>query len=338
MPFSPLVSIAAGLASAVLFISAVTGGMLGAVLPFLSSFPIAIAGLGWGWLTSLAAVIAASTGLLIVSNAAAVVMHALAFGLPMVGAAYLLSLRRELTADDGSVWVQNFPVGHVLAAFSVYAGMIATVAIGSISQGFDEDAYRQTLEGLLSQFLEVLQTVNPEVASQLTAENRSALVELAFIYLPGSIAIWFLLVQMLNLWLGAGVAAKSDRLQRTWPNFSALVLPRTYPILFVIAAGASFLSGMPGLIGSAFASAFVIVYALIGLGIVQQATRSWTFGLAVRAFAILSLFFLTRIASLILATLALAELWAPWRRTVLEDEPQPLGGGSARPPSAPAND
>lgn len=334
MPFSPLVSIAAGLASAVLFISAISGGLLGAILPFLSPFPIAIAGLGWGWLTSMAAVIAASTGLLIVSNAATVLMHALAFGLPMVGAAYLMSLRRELTADDGSVWVQNYPIGHVLAAFSVYAGVLSAVAIGSLSQGFDIETYRQTLEGLLAQFMEVLKTVNPDAAAQMTDENRAALVQLAFIYLPGSLAIWFLLVQILNLWIGAGVTAKSDRLTRSWPNFSALVLPRTYPILFILAAGASFLPGLPGLVASGFASAFVIVYALIGLGIVQQGTKGWTFGFGIRLFAFLALLFVTRIASLVLATLALAEPWAPWRRQILENEPQPLAPAQSGPPGS----
>lgn len=334
MRFSPLISLAAGLASAIVFVGGAISPGIGKLLVLFAPMPIAIAGFGWNWLTALAATLLGASALALVSNAPAVGQFLTLIGPPMVVATYLLSFNRELTSDTGARWVQHYPVGHVLAVIGVMAGAIATLTIAILSNGFDEAAYRAIIESVVKQFFDTMTEVNPKIQGQITPDAQKALSEVTYSYLPGGLAMLFLWIIILNLWLGAGVAAKSGRLQRPWPNFSTLVLPRTFPIWFIAAAAGSFLSGLPGLVASAFATAFVMVYALIGLAIVFQATRGWSLAVPVRIFAVAALLFITRLFSLMLATLALTEPFAPWRRLHLEDRPPPEGEDAEPPPPA----
>ena len=177
MPISPLIAIAAGLASAVMFVSIVSGAAMGVFLTlFFAPLPIAIAGFGWGWMTALLASLVAVIGLAAVANFAAVLMYAIAIGLPMVGFTYLASLSRDFTADDGSVWVQWYPVGYILAAVALWSGLLSAGSIYAIGGDLESmtGAVRQTIERVFTTQTEQLPSnmrrpLTPEEMDRLAA-------------------------------------------------------------------------------------------------------------------------------------------------------------------------
>lgn len=324
MPFSPIISVCAGAASAILFISAVGGSLIGVTLSlFFAPLPIAIAGFGWGWMTALGAAATAAIGLALIANAVAVIMYAIAIALPMVAFTYLLTLRRDLTADDGSVWVQWYPVGSVLAALSIWSGLLATAAVVAI--GGDIESISAALRPTIDRFFEAQTQLSNDLPRTLTPEEKDRLAQVIARMTPGATAAVWMLVGMFGLWLGAGVTARSGRLQRPWFDFTTIVVPRPFPLLFAIAAGLTFVSGPVGLIASGFAWAFFLVYMLVGLAIIHQLTRGQSLRVVALIAVYFALLFLNPLSGIALAMVGLAEPVWPMRRQLLEDQPQPRG-------------
>jgi hypothetical protein len=308
MPIAVLIGLGAGLVSAVLFASASSGTALGVlVLFFLSPLPVAIAGLGWGWMAALIAAVVGCLLIGVIGAGRAALFHAVALGAPAAVMTYLAMLNRPLDEGDGAV--EWYPIGNLVAWTALWAGCLAAAAL--LSTATDVDTLRRALRATFEQFLTSGGTLP---GPSLDQSQLGVFVELMVMSFAGAIATLWMGVAILNLWAAGRVTQISGQLQRPWPDLAAIELPRRLPIAFAVAVLATFLPGMAGLVASGFASAILFAYMLVGLAIVHRLTD----GMAIRPLLLgtvyASLLFLSPFSNLLLALAGIAEPYSPLRR------------------------
>ncbi len=303
MPLALLIGIGAGLASAVLFLSASRGTPDVVLLFVLSPLPVALAGLGWGWLSAAVAAVVAATAAGMVGTGRTALVHAVALGVPMVTFCYFLMLNRPVAAADGSneVALEWYPVGRMIAWASLGAGIISALALF----GTASDA-----EGLRRTFLEVLDRVNVLRGADgrdLTAEQKQAFAR-TFVYIfPWAIASMWFVIAIANIWVAGHVTRLSGRLARPWPDLSAITLPAWMALAFAASVALSFLPDMTGLVASGFASGIMFAFMLLGLAVLHGMTRGSAMRPMMLTMIYLSLLFFSPISSLAVALVGLAE-------------------------------
>jgi hypothetical protein len=118
-------------------------------------------------------------------------------------------------------------------------------------------------------------------------------------------ALWTLVV-IIDLWLGAKVVARSDRLARPWEDLSAVRLPAGAGLAFVAAGLATLLPSPIGLLAGPFAGALFSIHMLIGFAVLHVMTR----GNAARPIVLAALYgivFLFTFPAIIVALIGLAD-------------------------------
>src|ERR1700750_1937585 len=123
MPLTLLIGTAAGLASALLFVSIAAGSPLALVLCLLSPLPIMIAGLGWAHRNGLVAAVTAS---LVIALGLGPVLG-LAFALSTALAAWGLSYLALLGRREGAAVTEWFPPGQLVAVTSLAGAAVAII-------------------------------------------------------------------------------------------------------------------------------------------------------------------------------------------------------------------
>jgi hypothetical protein len=310
MQLAILIAIGAGLASAALYASASTGTVLGVfVLFFMSPMPVAIAGLGWGWASG---AIAATVGTLLASfigGPRSGVVYLVALGAPAAVFSYLALLNRQVAlepeAGNGRAGAATewYPIGRLVAWASLCAGLIAATAL----LGTASDA-----AGVRTALAEVLEKTRLAEAMgtggrALTEREKTAFISLMAVLLPWAIATMWFTVAMLNVWAAGHVTRASGRLIRPWPDLSAITLPPALPLAFGAAVLGTFLTDMPGLIASGFASALMFAFMLQGLALLHRVTRVTSLRPAILGTVYASLLFLQPLSGLAVAMIGLAE-------------------------------
>ena len=332
MRISFLIAIGAGLAAAVLFFAAVRGGAAGLLsMMFLTPLPIAIAGLGWNWLTALAATFVA-TGIVVavVPALPPAILFLAAIGLPTTGFTYLASLNRDVPGPDGRIWTQWYPAGRILAAIAIWAGALSAFAL--LTAGTDLDQIRTGIRETVDRFIDQSGQLPADITTQMTEERRAQLTELLIRFLPAATASMWTLIAVFNMWLGGRVAAGSGRLVRPWPDLSTIVLPRSFPLLFAGAALASFASGMVGFVASSFVWAFTIAYLFQGLAILHQISRGSDLRFLLLFVVYLTMVLFVPLSWLVIALIGIGEPILPLKRKLTEANAPPSPPGP--PPSS----
>jgi hypothetical protein len=307
MPYSFLIGLGAGLVSAVVFASATTGPMFTRLILFLLT-PLALflAGLGVGPAIAVVAGIAGTVIVLAAGSAQAAIVFAASQAVPAVVLVYLASLHR--TTPEGSEW---YPPGRIVFAAALLAGAFSVLTLFLL--GADMDQLRATLRSMLEQFVNTELPKMPD-APVLGPQEIDEATSVALALLPAASGISTMGSLLFNMWLAGRITLASGRLQRPWPDLAAIAYPVGTPLLFAVATGAGFISGMPGFIGRGFAGPLFFAYVLLGLAVVHYVTR----GLPWRPFALwglyLLLFIVNTLASLALALLGLADTVWPIRK------------------------
>ncbi|MCE7027415.1 hypothetical protein [Jiella avicenniae] len=275
-PSNFLIAIAAGAASALLFVGLVVQSGSAVTLALAAPIPIFIASLGWGSLAGfLAAVVSAGLVAAISGLVSGGVLLFAAMSLPAAIAGHLAGLARPI-AEDGSGQAERaagqagehpqlmwFPVERVLFAIAAMAAL-ACVGLGWYF-GYDVTALKP----------EIVDTLRESGnAGQMSDVEFEAVATLLLSLIPLVQPAVLTLVLGLGLYVAAWLTRISDRLPRPKDDLpTALHLPPA--ALFVFAAGlaASFTSGPVEQIALVVCGAFGMAFTLVGLGQLHARTR-----------------------------------------------------------------
>ena len=321
MPPFILIGIAAGGASAILFVSAAAGNPAGrVVLFFLAPLPGFLAGLGWGAMASAIAAMTASVicGAIIGPTSGAYVLASQ--GIPVTLLCYLANLHRDVTpapafsASSPSTMssgplVEWYPAGRLIAVATIMAGVFALLTVFVL--GADLDDMRKILRASINQ----LQKMPMFKDRAISEQDLESLTEVMLYLFPAASSLSWLAGLLINLYLAGRITFASGRLPRPWPDLAAISYPRGFGLGLALSLTVLAVTiGVPRLVASGFAGAFVVAYFLLGLAIIHHVTR----GTPARPFLLwglyLSLVFFNVWAALALALIAVLEPLLPWRR------------------------
>lgn len=331
MPPFILIGLAAGGASALLFISAAAGDPAGrVVLFFMAPLPGFLAGLGWGARSAGIAAVSSAIicgGLLGLASGGYVLATQ---GIPVTVLCYLASLSRDLapTAVPASITstpsiaaaphVEWYPVGRLIAIATVMAGVLALLTV--VVFGADLDDMRKILRASIEQ----LQQLAMFKDSTISEQDKASLTEVMLYLFPAASSLSWLIGLLLNFYLAGRITLASGRLPRPWPDLAAIDYPRGFGLGLALSLGLLAATvGIPRLVASGFAGAFVVAYFLLGLAVIHYVTR----GTPARPFLLwglyLCLFFFNMWAALALALVGILEPLLPWRHWKEKRRPGP---------------
>jgi len=296
-----LIGAGAGLVAAALFASVAAGTALAGILFCLAPLPICLAGLGWGWG---AAAVAALSGTIVASvlgvNLAA--FFAVTFA-PIAVLCYLALLSRPAQAQVGAppaAALEWYPIGRLVG----WAAVIAGALVGAlILVGYDPEAYRDSIKHMLES--PAFKDLDPD-GTLFTDKNVTKLTDVFARALPVFLSIAWLSIALFNLWLAGVIIDASGRALRPWPRLDALELPNAFFLAFTASLIGSFVPGLPGLLASAFAGAFLFAYVLQGLAVLHAFSRGMPFRALLLATVYLAILFFGWVA-IAVAILGLSE-------------------------------
>lgn len=323
MPTSLLIGVAAGLAIALLTVSASAGGAFGQlVLFFLAPLPGYLAGLGWGWPAAAAAAVtsSAATGLLLHPRIGLVFLFTQ--GLPMTMLCHLALLHRQVPTDGlpgAPTQLEWYPIGRILAAAALLAGLLAGIALIALGGTLAE------LKTMMREFID--RVLDKQLAqlgdAKLTDADRDTLAGFMVQILPAASAMLWLSGFILNLWLAGRVTLMSGRLQRPWPNLLAVTLPRGIGLALGLALATTLIGDLTGLFASGFVGALFLAYVLVGLAIIHFRTMGSASRTLILWGTYLGLLFLNPWAGLLIALIGILEPLMWYRRPPLPDTVPP---------------
>ena len=264
-----LVGLAAGLCSALLFASLVSGSALSLLLCFLAPLPILIAAMGWSHWASLAAVIAAASTLGLAIDPSLLIVFPVGLGLPAWWLGYLALLARPAGPNGEFEW---FPIGRLVlwvAALSAFVTLIGLFQVGS-SQADIDGTLRTTIEQMLRAHLAL-----PEGAPLVVpgVDDPKRFVDMMVRVMPSAGAVMMTLIYLINLWLAGRVVKISGQLRRPWPDIAATRLPPTAMLALTIAFAVSFVPGLLGMAAALPAASLLAAYAALGFAVMHGITR-----------------------------------------------------------------
>lgn len=318
-----LIGILTGVVSALLVASASTGSALGVlVLFFLAPMPVAIAALGWN---SRAALVAVGTAALLVAiisggRITSALFYVAALGGPAALLAHLLMLARTIPAaplPGGAApapALEWYPVGRVVMAAALWAGILAAVAMELVHA--DLDTVMPLLRRAIGQVAEQGLTLpgSKQKGAPPTPQQIEDMARLMLIVMPAVIATFWFFVAVTNQWLAAASVALAGRLKRPWPDLATMSLPAWLALVLAAALALSFFDGPVGRIAGCIAAGCFAAYTLTGLAVLHFLSR----GLALRPLlllaAYLALVIIPPIAMVGISLLALAEPVLSWSR------------------------
>lgn len=293
-PNALLVGLAGGIASALLFAAVLGGGALAAPLFALSPLTIAIAGLGWGSYAGLSAAIAAAALLGAFAGPLVGVIHLALAGLPVAWYAHQIGLARLLDENDPAAGLQWYPLARVFASVTLVTPA-ALIVTGSVL-GFTVDELAQNLADALIEM--------SAASGSAEVPDRDQLLQVATFYvrlMPVSLAMLWVGVMSLDLWLAGRIVAKSGRLRRPWEDLpTAIGLPPALILVFGVAFFLALGDGALALAAGTVAGALGIGFALVGFATIHVMTQ----GNPARSLILGALYTLTILFSLPLIPIA----------------------------------
>jgi len=315
------IAIAAGCASALMYASIISRVRLSLVLLYLAPLPLMVAAIGWGPLSAAMGGIAAASALGLLFGLPYAISYVIMAALPAWWLGHLVMLGRPVAtaahAGNGATppaqAMEWYPPGRLLlwiAGFAVLTTMTALLTIGGDAAEISATMKR----GMLGMF----KSGGVEISSDM---NRA--IDLFVATMPTFMAIGFVKMLTVNLWLAAKITATSGRLHRTWPDIRSTTLPPMTLVALCIALAFCFTGGLFALLAQVAASALLMAYALSGFAVLHTLTlaspsRAIWLGLT---YAIMLVFVWP---VLIMVALGLADALFGFRERFMRTRPPPL--------------
>jgi len=259
-------ALAAGLGSALLYATALSGSFVGILLAYLAMLPLFVVGLSLGWFAAAFAAGGATLGVAVFGGMYPGLIYAVTHAAPCV---FFTGLAlRNRTWDDGQTYW--YPAGRLLIATSLWCvGLV--VVIGAVLAG-----YGQGFEASVITLLE-------SMASAFGAQDQSimqpaALVDLAM-FLPGLVAWSWMLMATLNGLIGQFISRKIGQAKRPSLRLSDIEVGQVWIGVFAVCVVIGLFA--PGDLGfGAVNLAIIIAYPLFfqGLSVVHSLLNRWGAG------------------------------------------------------------
>lgn len=246
-------ALAAGLLSALLFVSLAKGIALGAVLSYAAPLPLMMAGLALGT----GALVAAGLVALVAVMAVAGGFSALPFSIAALLPALVVGNRALLwrTADDGSVhW---YPPGLVLAWLT--AAGLALMLLGTVLLAGSPEGVEGGVSKLLGDALNLM-------ATELPAEQRAKVVRWWTPLFPAMVMGSWLVMAVINGCGAQGLLVRMGHARRPSPAYRELWLPDWLAVgLVAMALLAILVGGDVGYVAANAVAVLLIPFMLLGL-------------------------------------------------------------------------
>jgi hypothetical protein len=274
-----LIALIAGLASALMFASIVSGALISLVLFYLAPLPLMVAAIGWGPLCASVGGIAAAIGLGALFGLPYCIAFAVTVALPAWWLGHLVLLSRQagpvtqLAAGPASQpELEWYPVGRLLLWIAGFAALTTIAAL--LTLGTDAETITGTLRRGL---LRLLRATDSQTSGEV-GPFVDALVRIA----PAAATVVAMMTLTLNLWLGARITATSGRLARPWPDMKTAELPPMTLVGLCVALAFCFTGGLLAIAAQIAAAALMMGYAFTGFAVLHTLTlalKSRTFWL-----------------------------------------------------------
>jgi hypothetical protein len=265
-----LIALAAGFASALMFVSIISGAPISLLLVYFAPLPLMVAALGWGPLAATVGGITAATTIGAVFGLPHCIAFAITVALPAWWLGHLALLGRPVAnvaspSDDNSPVVPTlewYPIGRILLWISGFA--VLTTLVGLLTLSSDIVTITATLRRALLRFAALR---GPASAAEIE-QHVDALVAI----IPAFVAILIMLRLMLNLWLATKIAATSGRLHRAKPDLKSVTLPPMTLVALSVAIAFCFVGGLFAMLAQIVAAALMMAYALTGFAVLHTLT------------------------------------------------------------------
>jgi hypothetical protein len=268
---SLLVGLLAGLATALLALSAGAPSSMSFFLLSAATLPVLIASLGWGNLAGVTALAAASVIIaLVISPLVALMFLASSLG-PAAWIGHLANLARpaeEIGGPDGALaW---YPLSGIMMH------LCGLVTLGLVVLGFIVGYGEKVVSDVVDAFIQVLQQQSSDYRPD--AEAIAGMKVFFAHALPAVQGALWVGILFASLYIAGGVVRMSGRAKRPKDDIpSTLRMPRAALAAFGAGLLMAFAGGVPALIGSAICGAFGAGFIFAGFAMLHQRTRglSW---------------------------------------------------------------
>lgn len=290
-----LIPIGAGLVSALLHLSTLTGSPGALLLTYFAQLPLAATGFALG---AMPAAVAAAVATLIVGIAlpavGALTQFLLLSALPTILIVYLALQNR--TAADGTI--QWYPPGRILAwltMIGIGAILAAALAFSTVEGGLQGELQRYFVS-VLSAF----GTMDTETAEGVAAN--------AVPLLPGILAAYWLIMNVVNAVLALRLVTAAGRNLRPPPSFRETDIPIWPHIAFALGVLLTFFGGFPAFFGKSMMIVAAVPFLFIGLAVLHSISAAWPGRILMLSGVYLSMVLL-QFPAAIVALLGIAENW-----------------------------
>lgn len=264
-----LIALAAGLASATMFASIISGALMSLVLFYLAPLPLMVAALGWGSATALIGGVIAALGLGAIFGIPYMAAFALTVALPAWWLGHLTLLARPVSNDPQlanlAPALDWYPTGRILMWAAVFATITTISAM--LTLGTDADTINASLRRGLMRI----------IGSRGTSAGESERVVDALVAIaPGAATIIAMMTLTLNLWLSAKITTTSGRLKRPWPDLRTTTLPRMVLAALLVAILLCFVGGLLAMLAQITTAALLMAYAATGFAVLHTVTQTFS--------------------------------------------------------------
>ncbi len=314
-------ALAAGLTSALMFASVISGALFSLLLCYLAPLPLLVAGLGWGPLGAAIGGILASVALAAIFGVPYGFAFALVVALPAWWLGHLVLLGRPVAGAEpsteavlsGEPDLEWYPVGRILLWIAGFATVSTIAAL--LTLGFDAASITAVLRRGLHRLF--------DVSGVAANEDIERVIDMLVAIAPPAGASVALATTTLNLWLATKITETSGRLRRPWPDLRSTTLPPMTLAALCVAIAFCFTGGMLAIVASIALATLMMVYAFIGFAVLHIVTlrmRSRPFWLSI-TYTIVVVF---SWPILLFVALGIADALFDFRRRYLRRKPPPL--------------
>jgi hypothetical protein len=259
-----LISLAAGLASAMMFASIASGALISLLLFYLAPLPLMMAALGWGSMAAAIGGIVAALGVGATFGLAYMMAFAVTVAIPAWWLGHLSLLARTVPGDPQSpanpLALDWYPVGRILVWIAVFASLTTIGAM--LTLGADSAAISDALRRALTRIASM-------GASGAETPNASRAIDALVAIAPGAATLIAMMTLTLSLWLAAKITFTSQRLRRPWPDLRATKLPSLTLVVLAAAIALCFAGGLIAIMSQIVCAALLLAYGLTGFAVLH---------------------------------------------------------------------